>query len=317
MDLVKILLLCVLAAAGAAAQTSQQLAESGHCREALQLLKADLAKATAPDTQKRLGVDGVRCGMTLDNMGATLEFLGGLNKRFPSDAEVLYLSVHVFSDLSIRSSHKLLVGAPSSYQVHELNAEAMETEGKWTDAEAEYREVLKRDPQVPGIHYRIARLLLSAPPEGAAKGDPQATAPPDVKAAARRELEEELKIDPRNAGAEYVLGELARQEGKDAAAIEHFGRAAKLDAGFADAFIGLGRTLLADNHAAEAIPALETAVKLDPNSPVARFSLATAYSRTGRKADADREFGLLKQASEKQQQTNDQVREGIAGAPPK
>ena len=32
------------------------------------------------------------------------------------------------------------------------------------DAEAEYREVLKKDPQLAGIHYRIARLLLSGPP---------------------------------------------------------------------------------------------------------------------------------------------------------
>jgi Tfp pilus assembly protein PilF len=309
---VKLFLLGALAAAIAAGQSSQQLAESGHCREALPLLKTDLAKATAADMQKRLGVDGVRCGMTLDDMGATLDFLRGLNKSFPGDAEVLYLSVHVFSDLSIRASHQLMVSAPSAYQVHELNAEALETQGKWSDAEGEYREVLKRDRQVAGIHYRIARLLLSAPPDATSKSDAQA----DAKAAARRELEEELQIDPNNAGAEYVLGELDRQDGKDASAIDHFGRAAKLDAGFADAFIGLGRTLLTGNRAADAIQPLETAVKLDPISPIAHFSLATAYSRTGRKEDAAREFNLLKQASEKLQQTKDQVQQGIAGAPP-
>ena len=198
--------------------------------------------------------------------------------------------------------------APSSYQVHELNAEALETQGKWSDAEAEYREVLKKDPQVPGMHYRIARLLLSAPPA--------TTTNADAKAAARRELEEELKIDPNNAGAEYVLGELARQEGKDQAAIDHFSRAGKLDAGFADAFIGLGRTLLTDNRAADAIAPLETAVKLNPDSPIAHFNLATAYSRTGRKEDAAREFNLLKEISEKLKQTKQQVREGINGAPP-
>jgi Tfp pilus assembly protein PilF len=316
MSLVKLLLplgaIVALAPAIAAGQSSQQLAESGHCREALPSLKADLAKAAAADMQKRLGVDGVRCGMTLDDMGATLDFLRGLNKRFPADAEVLYLSVHVFSELSIRASRKLMVSAPSAYQVHELNAEALETQGKWSDAEAEYREVLKRDPQVAGIHYRIARLLLSAPPDPAAKSDAQAAA----KVAARRELEEELKIDPRNAGAEYVLGELDRQDGKEAAAVDHFGRATKLDAGFADAFIGLGRTLLTGSRAADAIQPLETAVKLDPDSALAHFSLATAYSRTGRKEDAAREFNLLKQASEKLQQTKDQVQQGIAGAPP-
>ena len=304
MDLVKYLLPGVLCAAAAFGQTAQQLAESGHCREALPLLKSALAKATTPDLQKRLGVDGVRCGMTLDNMEAAFEFLNGLNKRFPADAEVLYLQVHVFSDLSIRSSQKLMRLDPSSYQVHELNAEAMETQGKWSDAEAEYREVLKKDPQLPGIHYRIARLLLSAPPT------------PDARVKARAELEEELKIDPKNAGAEYVLGELARQDGKDDAAVDHFTRATKLDAGFEDAFIGLGRTLLAGDRAAEAIPPLQAAVKLDPGSPIAHFNLATAYSRTGHKQEADHEFAVLKQVSEKLKQTKEQVREGIAGAPP-
>jgi|HubBroStandDraft_4_1064222.scaffolds.fasta_scaffold37035_2 Tfp pilus assembly protein PilF len=312
MDLVKLLLLLgtvtALSASLAFGQSAQQLAETGHCREALPLLKSDLAKAPAADMRKRLGVDGVRCGMTLDDMDTAVDFLRGLNKSFPGDAEVLYLTVHVFSDLSVRASHKLMLSAPSSYQVHELNAEAMETQGKWSDAEAEYREVLKRDPQLPGIHYRIARLLLSAPPTSATNAD--------AKAAARHELEEELKIDPNNAGAEYVLGELARQDGKDPEAIEHFNRAAKLDAGFADAFIGLGRTLLTDNRAADAIAPLETAVKLDPDSPIAHFNLATAYSRTGRKEDAAREFNRLKLASEKLKQTKEQVREGIAGAPP-
>ena len=308
MSLVKLVLWGALAAAMAAGQSSSQLAESGHCREALPLLKADLAKAAAADRRKRLGVDGVRCGMTLDDMDATLYFLGGLNKSFAGDAEVLYLSTHVFSDLSIRASQKLMRAAPSSYQVHELNAEALETQGKWSDAEAEYREVLKRDPQLPGMHYRIARLLLSGPPG--------ATTNADAKAGARRELEEELNIDPNNAGAEYVLGELARQDGKEQVAVDHFSRAAKLDAGFVDAFIGLGRTLLAGDRAAEAIAPLETAVKLDPDSPIAHFNLATAYSRAGRKEDAAREFDRLKQVSEKLKQTKQQVREGINAAPP-
>jgi tetratricopeptide (TPR) repeat protein len=304
MEPVKLLLVGALAAAMAAGQSSQHLAESGHCREALPLLKADLAKAATGDMQKRLGVDGVRCGMTLNDMDAALDFLRGLNKRFPGDAEVLFLEVHVFSDLSIRASQKLMLSAPSSYQVHELNAEALETQGKWSEAEAEYREVLKKDPQLPGIHYRIGRLLLSNPEAASRKAD------------ARREFEEELKVDAHNAGAEYVLGELARQDGQDQTAIQHFSRATKLDTGFADAFIGLGRTLLADDRPADAIAPLETAVKLDPGSPMAHFELGTAYNRIGRKQESAREFDLQRQANEKIQQTKQQVREGIAGAPP-
>jgi tetratricopeptide (TPR) repeat protein len=282
------------------APSAERLAESGHCREALPLLKAAIAGAADSVAKKRLGVDGVRCAMTLNDMGSAVEFVRGLKRRFPGDPEVLYLAVHVFSDLSVRASQELLINAPGSYQVHELNAEALETQGKWEDAAMEYRELLKKEPNLPGIHYRIGRLLLSGPTKATAKEE------------ARREFEEELKIDPANAGAEYVLGELARQDDRFPAAIEHFGRAAKLDAGFTDAFIGLGRSLMEGGRAADAIAPLQVATRLQPDNPAAHFYLATAFQRTGRKEDASREFALHQQASQKVNQTKQEIQAGVA-----
>ena len=309
-------MLSALVAAGAAAQapaakpaakpsaSPEQLAESGRCREALPLLKSAVARATDPAAKKRLGVDGVRCAMSLNDSNGAADFIRGLNKQFPRDPEVLYLAVHVFSDLSLRASQELLVNAPGSYQVHLLNAEALEAQGKWDDAALEYREVLKRETGVPGIHYRLGRLLLSGPRKDAGKEE------------ARREFEEELKIDPNNAGAEYVLGELARQNEQHPAAIEHFGRAAQLDAGFADAFIGLGRSLIAAGRPKDAVKPLQTAAQLQPDNPATHFYLATAYRRTGRVEEANREFAIHQQTSEKARQLKDQIQAGIAGPQP-
>ena len=134
---------------------------------------------------------------------------------------------------------------------------------------------------MPGIHYRLGRLLLSQP-----------NPPPTVKDDARREFEEELKVDPSNAGANFVLGELARQAENWQRAVEYFSKATKLDASFADAYLGLGRSLLGANQAAEAVAPLETAAKLRPDNPVVHFNLATAYRCAGRKADADGENSL-------------------------
>ena len=50
-----------------------------------------------------------------------------------------------------------------------------------------------------------------------------------------------------------------------------------------------GKVLLAMNDAAKALPELEQATKLSPETPEAHFTLATAYSRLGRKPDAQRE----------------------------
>jgi tetratricopeptide (TPR) repeat protein len=285
----------------ASASSAQKLAESGHCKEALPLLKTAWAGTADPEGKKRAGVDGLRCAMTLKDTDSALDFVRRLNQQFPHDPAVLYLTVHVFSDLSIRASQQLLLDAPASYQVHALNAEALETQGKWNEAAMEYHEVLKKDPTLPGIHYRLGRLLLSSPQTATSKEE------------ARREFEEELKIDPSNAGAEYILAELARQNDQLPAAIAHFERATRLDAGFGDAFVGLGRALLESGRNEESISPLKIAAQIQPDNPAAHFYLGTAYQRTGRKEEASQEFALHQKASEQIQQTTREIQTGVSG----
>jgi len=292
-----------------AAQRAAALADTGHCQEALPQLSKALGHIQDSDLKRKVGLAGVKCSMAASDAGRAVSFLVWLNHEFPHDAAILYLSSHVYSDLSVRASNELLSTNPGSPQVHELNAEALETMGKWKEAAEEYRAVLAKDPQMPGIHYRLGRLLLSQP-----------NAPPTVKDDARREFEEELKIDPSNAGANFVLGELARQAENWPAAIEYFSKATKLDVSFGDAYLGLGRSLMGANKAAEAIAPLEIAAKLQPDNPAVHFNLATAYRRAGRKADADREFVEHRQASEKVNQTSDEIKKQVSGgtveAPP-
>jgi Flp pilus assembly protein TadD len=73
-----------------------------------------------------------------------------------------------------------------------------------------------------------------------------------------------------------------------------------LDAGFGDAFLGLGQSLIATKRFADAIPPLEAAVKLEPANPATHYNLATAYSRTGKKAEADKEFAIHRQMTQKE-----------------
>ncbi len=264
-------------------QNAVRLAENGHCSEALPLLRKDIAQAQIKDRELRLktGVNGVRCAMTLHQIDAALEFLRVLTREFPKDPDALYVSVHAYSDLSTMMSQKLAADAPDSYQAHELLAEAFESQGKWDDAEKEYRGVLQQDPNLPGIHFRLGRLLLSKPNAG-----------PEAANEAKQQFAEELKIDPRNAGAEYVLGEMARQAQQWDEAVGHFSRAVKLDPQFGEAFLGLGMSLNAEKQYADAIVPLETAVKLEPRNPDAHYNLAMAFARSGRKEESQKEFAI-------------------------
>jgi tetratricopeptide (TPR) repeat protein len=271
----------------AAAEQALTVAASGHCAEAIPVLRKAIRNVTDPDLKKRAGLAGLRCSMTRNQPYEAVDFLQMLSRDFPRDPEVLYQETHAYSDLSIRASQDLTREAPFSYQVHELSAESMEVQGKLDEAAAEYKKIIEMDPTLPGIHYRLGRVLLSKP-----------NPPADVLQDAKWNFQQELKIDPQNAGAEGVLGELARQAEQWPDAIDHFTRATKLDSGFAEAYLGLGSALLAEKRFPEAVPPLEVAVKLQPENPSAHYNLAVALSRSGRKEDADREFAIHRKMQE-------------------
>jgi tetratricopeptide (TPR) repeat protein len=269
------------------AERGLTLTANGHCAEAVPLLRKSIRNVPDPDLKKKAGLAGLRCAMTRNQPYDAIEFLQVLGRDFPRDPEVLYQATHAYSDLSIRASQDLLHEAPFSYQVHELSAESLEVQGKWDDAAAEYRKILEIDPNLRGIHYRLGRVLLSHP-----------NPTPELTQEAKLNFEKELKIDPQNAGAEYVLGELARQADQWPDAIDHFSRATKLDAGFAEAYLGLGSSLSSEKRFAEAVSPLETAVQLQPENPVAHYDLAIALTRAGRKQDAEREFAIHRKIQE-------------------
>jgi len=283
----------------AAAQQGLNLAGEGRCREALPVLKKSAPQISDKSLKLKVGLATVRCGQLLNQTDATVTALLWLNREFSAEPEVLYVTTHAFSDLATRAALQLANTAPNSKQARELNAEALEMQGKWDEAAAEYNAILKQEPDTPGIHYRIGRAILSRPP-----------APTTVEDA-RKEFEAELKIDPRNAGAEFILGQLARQSQQWDEAIAHFSRAVKLDPGFADAFMGLGFSLNAASRFAEAIPPLETAVKMQPDNPAGHYQLAMAYNHMGRREDAKREAQLQKEAADRAEQ----ARQKAAGPP--
>ena len=288
-------------AASASVVQATKLSESGHCSEALPVLKRSASHVTDRELKRRAGLAGVRCAMNLNQPAQAIEFLQWLGRDFPGDPEVLYVATHAYSDLSVRASQELMQRAPTSYQVHELNAESLEVQGKWEEAAAEYRKILEQNPRLPGIHYRLGRVLLSAPPSD------------NMADEAKKEFQQELKIDPKNAGAEYVLGELAREAQQWDDAIKHFSRATTLDRGFSDAFFGLGRSLNSADRSAEAIAPLENFVKMQPQEPAGHFQLATAYNHAGRKANAEKEFALYRQTTSAARQTREELSKKLSG----
>jgi tetratricopeptide (TPR) repeat protein len=270
------------------------IAEKGRCSEALPLLESAATRVTDKETKRQVGLATVRCAMKLDLSETAVGALTMLNRDFPGDPDVLYVTTHAYSDLATRASQKLALSAPSSYQAAELYAESLEVQGKWKEAADEYQKILAAHPDLRGIHYRLGRVILSEPPT------------PTMSQDATREFEAELKIDPHNADAEYIVGELARQSQNWDDAIRHLSQATKLDPTLAIAYLGLGMSLNSAGKFADSVAPLEKYVRMMPKDPAGHYQLAIACARTGRDEEAAKEMalqrGLANQARESQAQ---------------
>jgi len=228
-----------------------------------------------------------KCAMSLNQAQTAINALFILKRDFPHDPEVLYITTHYFSELAMQASQELAREAPTSYQAQELQAESFESQGRWAEAAAQYNKILDQNANVPGIHFRLGRVALS-------KGDSES----DTQEA-KKEFEQELKIDPSNAAAEFSLGEIARRTGQWNDAITHFSIAAKIDSGFAEAYLALGMSLAAAQKFADAVAPLEKYVKIVPEDPAGHYQLAIAYDRTGRKESAAKEMQLQRETAAK------------------
>ena len=271
--------------AASSAERGIALAAKGRCQDALPILKRSAPHVADKQLKYRAVMSVARCAMSLDQTDAAVEALLLLNREFPHDPDVLYTTTHFYSELASRAAQELAATVPTSHQAEELEAEALESQENWDRAIAEYRKILEQEPALAGIHYRIGRIFLSKSPADAE--------------AAKKEFNEEVKIHPDSASAEFMLGEIARQSGQWDEAIGHFSLASKLDEGFQEAYLALGMSLNSAGKFSDAISPLRSYVKMQPGDPAGHYQLATAYARTGQKPEADREMALQREAAAK------------------
>ena len=157
---------------------------------------------------------GVRCSLALDDRDSTVDFIRLLSKQFGQVTPMFFLCiVHAYSDLSTRAAQDLGRTAPQSLAAHKLNAEALEMQGKWQPAQLEYEGMIEKNPNTRGLHFLLGRLLLSRPDAG-----------PEAAYRAKQEFLKELQLDPNNAAAHDILGELARRDEQWDEAISRFSR---------------------------------------------------------------------------------------------
>lgn len=138
-------------------------------------------------------------------------------------------------------------------------------------ARTAFEELALRYPDVPNVHYAFGVFLMSDDPDRALK-----------------EFERELAVQPSHATSHIQMAFEFIKRGDYASARPHADKAVALAPTDFIAHRLMGQIQLETDEVPAAITSLEQSRHLEPNSPMVYFTLAKAYARAGRHADAEK-----------------------------
>jgi tetratricopeptide (TPR) repeat protein len=206
---------------------------------------------------------------------AALKALQGLSAADSGSAEASFWRARCYEKLATAAYLRLYQADPDSYRVHQLMGDL--EAAKRDDAKAidEYRAAIALKPSAPNLHYSLGHLLWK-----------------DLKVPeARVELEAELAMNPRHAGALNDLGNTYLFEHQPNKGLPYLVRALAANPGNADIHRDLGTAYSELGDLQKAEEHFKIAVTNDHDGAV-HYKLARVYQALGDKEKAAREFAL-------------------------
>jgi tetratricopeptide (TPR) repeat protein len=191
----------------------------------------------------------------------------------PTDVPALYLAYRLYSDLAAKAMLTLALAGPASAQMHQVMARELARHGDEAASIANYREAIKIDSRLLGIHSELGDQLYYSSDD---------TLHPEAES----EFKTALEINPADEHAELMLGMIAAKRGDINTAYTDYSRALELDPNDGDACTEAGKVLFTMNQREKAQQMFERAVQIDPTNSIAHYRLGTLYRQLGKPDEA-------------------------------
>lgn len=229
---------------------------------ALQIARRELAHhPDQPDFHVIVGRASIGKSLPAEAFAALREAL----RLDPGHADALYYTAKLSSLLAMQQFKAVLDHAPASSRANQIAGEAWMELGRYTEAEAAFRQALAADPKSATVLNELGDLRRL-----------QNRCADAVTFYARARA-----LQPNNFVTSYGLGVCTMQLGQPAKGEAEFRRALILDPASYLAHAGLGEALFRQNNFSAAVAELELGLKGDPSLKRTWFYLARAYQKLG------------------------------------
>ena len=191
----------------------------------------------------------------------------------PTDTSLLYMSYRLYSDLAGKAMLTMALTAPGSAEMRQVMARELARHGDEAPAIANYREAIRLNPRLPGLHSELGDFLYHS-------------SDAKLQADAKSEFKAALAVNPRDEKAHLMLGMIAAKGGDMDAAYTAFSHALEINPNDSDACTELAKLLVAKDQREQAQKMFERAIQIDPTDYVAHYRLGTLYRQEGKTDEA-------------------------------
>ena len=251
--------------------------------------------------KKQVGLELIEIDSAAAQFSKALAVTAKLEEVAPQDPEIIFVAYEIASQMKDQTMLSMVLVAPESAQMNMMMAGELARQGEHDKSIAKYREAVRLNTHLPGVHFELAEQLRAA-------------ADPKLNALAEGEYKIAVKENQYDERSWCRLGEVIAARGDFKAAQDAYNKALALQPRDATAETDLAIALISMNQQKDAIPLLESAIKDDPTNIVAHYRLSGLYRRAGRVADAKHEMdeythykGLKDKMGEVFKQASDQT----------
>ena len=220
--------------------------------------------------------------LAFESLGRNADALAqfeALLKMDPNDQQALYQLIRFYKAATLQAINQLGNLNPDSNYMHMLKGQSYEEEGKYAEAIANFRAVIKKTPSFPGVHFALGETYWK-------KVDYKNAEP---------QLHLALKEDPNQTMANYYLGDILMKSQRIAEAIPHFQTTVAGDPKFIMGYIQLGKCYEAESKFQDALKYWLEAEKLNPQDKMTHYELGQIYLRLKQPDKARPEMALFQE----------------------